>query len=215
METISSTCPLIDWAVATRALAGQTVCGDHSLVCPFPKGVLVAVVDGLGHGEEAVTAATLALAVLREYAYESVVLLLQRCHEQLKGTRGAVMSVASFSAHAGVMTWAGVGDVEGIWVGAAASGRSARESIPLRGGVLGYQLPPLRASTVAVRRGDLVILATDGVRSSFVQEPQLHSPLVRQAADGPKELAARLLLQYAKETDDALVLVARYRGDSL
>ncbi len=206
--------PLIDWAVATRALAGQTVSGDLHIVQPFLSGILVAVVDGLGHGEEAIVAANLAIAALKEHAHESVVSLLQRCHDQLKGTRGVVMSLASFGAQNSSMTWAGVGDVEGVLLRAAPSARPARESIPLRGGVLGYQLPPLRAATVSVAQGDLLIFATDGVQNSFVQEPLLHNPLIRQTADGPQELANRLLVSYGKETDDALVLVARYRGDT-
>lgn len=211
---MSDACPLIDWAVATRALAGQKVCGDLHLVQPFPSGVLVAVVDGLGHGEEAIAAANLALAALREHPPESVVSLLRRCHDRLKGTRGAVMSLASFSARDSSLTWAGVGDVEGIVLRAALHARPARESVPLRGGVLGYNLPPLRATTVSVTRGDLLIFATDGLQSSFVQEPLLHNPLLRRAADGLPQLANHLLVRYAKETDDALILVARYRGDT-
>lgn len=206
-------CALIDWAVATRALAGQTASGDQYLVHPFPGGVLVAVVDGLGHGEGAVTAATLAIATLRAHAHESVVPLLQRCHTELQGTRGVVMSLASVSAQDSAMTWAGVGDVEGVLLRAAeTSPQPTRESIPLRGGVVGYQLPTLRAATLTVVPGDLLIFATDGVRSSFAQEPLLRNPLIRRAADGPQHCASHLLVQYAKETDDALVLVARYRG---
>jgi len=206
--------PLLRWSVATRTLARQSVSGDLSLVTPFPRGVLVAVADGLGHGEDAVTAANLAISTLRANAQESVVLLLQRCHEQLKGTRGVVMSLASFNAHDGLMTWAGVGDVEGVLLRGAADANPAREFLPLRGGVLGYQLPPLRATTLPAMRGDVLIFATDGIRSNFTQEPLLRNPLIRLAPDGPQQLADQLLAQYGKATDDALVLVARYLGDS-
>jgi len=34
-------------------MPGQAVSGDMHLVRPFEDGVLVALVDGLGHGEEA------------------------------------------------------------------------------------------------------------------------------------------------------------------
>lgn len=208
-------CTVIDWAVATRALAGQTVSGDQYLVHPFPGGVLVAVVDGLGHGEGAVTAATLAIATLRAHAHEAVVPLLRRCHTELQGTRGVVMSLASISTQDNTMTWAGVGDVEGVLLRAVeTSPQLVRVSLPLRAGVLGYQLPTLRAVTLTVRPGDLLIFATDGVRSDFVQEPLLRNPLIRQAADGPQQCASHLLVQYAKETDDALIFVARYRGDA-
>jgi phosphoserine phosphatase RsbX len=203
---------LLRWGVAARALARQSVSGDLSLVIPFPGGVLVAVVDGLGHGEHAVAAARLAITTLGEHAQEPVTLLLQRCHEQLKGTRGAVMSVASFDVHDSLMIWIGVGDVEGVLLRESVEDGQGRESLPLRGGVVGYQLPPLRATALPVRRGDMLILATDGIRNSFIQEPLLRNPAVRLAQDGPQQLADRLLAQYGKTTDDALVLVARYLG---
>jgi hypothetical protein len=193
-------------------LTGQSVSGDVHLVTPFPGGVLVAVVDGLGHGKDAVTAANLAIATLSKHAQESPVLLLQHCHEQLKGTRGVVMSLASFRAHDDLMTWVGVGDVEGVLLRGDAGANPARESLPLRGGVVGYQLPPVRATVLPVRRGDLLIFATDGVRSSFTQEPLLRNPLIRLTQDGPRQLAEQVLARYGKATDDALVLVARYQG---
>jgi len=63
-----------------------------------------------------------------------------------------------------------------------------------------------------VGHADLLIFATDGLRSSFMHDPQLQNPLLRQAQDGPQQLADALLTRYGKATDDALVLVARYRG---
>jgi phosphoserine phosphatase RsbX len=214
METArADSLPWLSWGVATRALARQNVSGDLSLIAPFPGGALIAVVDGLGHGEDAVTAARLAVTTLREHAQESVVLLLQRCHEQLKGTRGVVMSLASVRVDDGLLTWAGVGDVEGILLRGSPGANPARESLLLRGGVIGYQLPPLRAATLPVSRRDVLIFATDGIHSNFTQERLLRDPLTRLAPDGPRQLAAHIIAQYGKATDDALVLVARYLGD--
>lgn len=206
--------PLLDWAVATQTLAGQRVCGDAYTVTAFPGGTVVAVVDGLGHGEEAVTAAQKAIAIVQENAQEDLISLVLYCHEELKGTRGAVMSVAAFTRQDRRMTWIGVGDVEGILVRTVPTARPPRESLPLRGGVIGYQLPPLRATTLSVGHSDLLIFATDGLYGSFVRDSQLHNPLLRQAQNGPQQLADTLLAQYGKATDDALVLVARYRGDT-
>src|SRR5437867_365164 len=50
---------LVHWAVATLALEGERESGDLHLVQPVTDGVLIAVVDGLGHGEEAAAAARL------------------------------------------------------------------------------------------------------------------------------------------------------------
>src|SRR5262245_18852207 len=131
MDAALSSSPLVRWGVATHTLAGQRVSGDGHLVTSFPGGVLVAVVDGLGHGEDAVTATNVAIAVLREHVRESVFALVRRCHERLNGTRGVVMSLASVTAHDGLMTWLGVGDVEGVGLRGAPDAHPAREGLPL------------------------------------------------------------------------------------
>ncbi|MFZ3285209.1 MAG: hypothetical protein WA191_00020, partial [Telluria sp.] len=52
---------LLDYACAGRALPGQAVSGDACLVRPFPDGVLLAVIDGLGHGAGAAEASRTAI----------------------------------------------------------------------------------------------------------------------------------------------------------
>src|SRR5216684_479702 len=85
---------LIDWGAAALTLPGQSRSGDRQAVVLFPGGALVAVVDGLGHGELAAVPAETAIEALERYAREPVVALIQRCHERLRGTRGAVMTLA-------------------------------------------------------------------------------------------------------------------------
>lgn len=190
---------ILDWAVASRPLAGERVSGDLHLVQPHANGVLVAVVDGLGHGEEAAVAASVAVAALMECADQSVLAALRHCHERLKPTRGVVMSLAAFDAENATMTWSGVGNVEGILIRAEAG--VPHESILLRGGVIGYQLPPLQASLVSVHPGDTLIFVTDGVSDAF------RTQVV--AGQTPLQLATSILNRFGKTTDDALVLVAR------
>src|SRR5947207_903859 len=114
MPTDADSPTLLDWGVAVAALPGEGACGDLHLVQPFANGVLVAVVDGVGHGVEAAAAAAVAVATLQARAHEDVAQLLRRCHEALRPTRGAALTVASFNAADGTMTWAGVGSVEGV-----------------------------------------------------------------------------------------------------
>ncbi|MGQ0591469.1 MAG: SpoIIE family protein phosphatase [Gammaproteobacteria bacterium] len=194
--------PLLDWGVAAHRLAGQAVSGDLHLVQPFVNGVLVAAVDGLGHGEEAAVAARAAVATLAAHAGQSVIYLVRRCHAAMRGTRGAAMSLASFDAVAATLAWTGVGDVEGVLLRAEAG--APRESLLLRGGIVGCQLPPLGAGLIPVQSGDTLIFATDGVHSGFGEGPV--------ANETPQQHADRLLAHYGKGTDDALVLVARWLG---
>src|SRR5439155_159371 len=105
---------LIDWAVAARPLPGQSCSGDAHVVAPFPEGVLIGVVDGLGHGEEAAAASDRAVQTLRTHAGEPEEMLVRHCHDALRGTRGAVMSLVSIRPVDGSMSWIGVGNVEAI-----------------------------------------------------------------------------------------------------
>src|SRR2546422_10869871 len=117
---------LIDWGVATTTLAGEPESGDLSLVKPVATGVLVGVVDGLGHGAEAATAARTAVAVLNRHADESLPQLVKACHQALVGTRGVAMSLAVFGRAARSLTWLGVGNVEGVLLAADRAARPMR-----------------------------------------------------------------------------------------
>jgi negative regulator of sigma-B (phosphoserine phosphatase) len=201
-QSIAPSC--IDWGAAAAAQPGQVVSGDRFVVAPFPQGVLVAVVDGLGHGEQAAAAAEVAAATLQAHASEPVIPLVRRCHDALARTRGAVLTLASLNGSDNTMTWLGVGNVEGVLLrGESVEPRDA-ERILLRGGVVGYQLPPLRASALSLARGDTLILVTDGIKGTFADNLLL--------ADPPQHIADRILARGNKKMDDALVLVVRYLG---
>src|SRR5213594_1146981 len=106
--------PGIEWGVVSVPLAGETESGDRHVVKEFPEGVLVAAVDGLGHGSEAAAAAKIATATLERHAQEPVVSLVRLCHLELKRSRGVVMSLASFNTRENRMEWLGVGNIEGV-----------------------------------------------------------------------------------------------------
>ncbi|MBI2149333.1 MAG: SpoIIE family protein phosphatase [Acidobacteria bacterium] len=195
---------LIEVGVNVRILTGETESGDQHLVRPFEGGVLIAVVDGLGHGEEAAAAAKRAIEIIDAHAEESVIPLVNRCHRELVRTRGAVIGLASIRSIDNTMTWMSIGNVEGVLVRADTSVLPRRESIFMRGGVVGYNLPPLRASVVPVSRGDMMILATDGIHQNFIDNLRL--------GESPQQAADRIAANFARPTDDALVLVARYIG---
>src|SRR2546426_9728599 len=98
---------LIACGVGQRALPGQTVSGDKHLIKPLADGVLLAVVDGLGHGDEATIAAKIAIAVLESHAEEPLTALVKRCDEALTSTRGVVMTLATLRPSDGQLTWLG------------------------------------------------------------------------------------------------------------
>jgi phosphoserine phosphatase RsbX len=195
---------LIEWGVATRVLLGERESGDLYAVARFDGGALVAAVDGLGHGPDAAIAARRAVDVLEAHACEPIASLLHRCHEALRGTRGAVLTLASFAADRPVLSWVGVGNVEGTLIRADPETERPRESVFLVGGVAGHKLPTLRPVELLLAAGDTLVLATDGVRAGHAEALDPASP--------PGRAAQCILDRYARGNDDALVLVARYRG---
>lgn len=194
--------PLIEWGVASLTMPGQSQSGDRHLVQPYSNGLLMAVVDGLGHGEQAAVAADLAVTTLIKHAHESVTALLKRCHDALRETRGVVMSLASFNELDRVLTWIGIGNVEGLVLRAEGSPHSRHEYLLLRGGVVGDQLQSLSASTMPLMQGDTLVFTTDGIRGGFAKDLSANYP--------PQEMADRILAEYSKGSDDALVFVARF-----
>jgi negative regulator of sigma-B (phosphoserine phosphatase) len=202
VETISV--PLIEYGVATFVHPGQTDSGDQHLVCCRQGGILIAAIDGIGHGEEAAAAAKAAVSLLKAGADEPVISLVQRCHEGLRSTRGIVLSLASIDPVHGMMTWLGVGNVQGVLMRAGAGKGVVEQELLLRAGVVGSQMPPLQAAVLPIAQGDTLIFATDGVRSEFVKG--------LSALEPPQRAADRILEQYGRKNDDALVLVARLTG---
>jgi phosphoserine phosphatase RsbX len=195
---------MVEYGVAKFVLPGQGESGDHHLVCCNRNGILVAAIDGIGHGEEAANASKAAAALLRSCADEPVISLVERCHEKLRATRGVVLSLACIDREHGMMTWLGVGNVQGVLMRADAKNGNVRESLLLRAGVVGSQLPALQATVLPIVPGDTLFFATDGVRSDF--------SVTLSARENPQRAADRILEQYRSGTDDALVLVSRLTG---
>jgi negative regulator of sigma-B (phosphoserine phosphatase) len=101
------------------------------------------------------------------------------------------------------MRWVAVGDIQGV----VRRDRAAGMRLDLllgRGGVVGRHLPPLVAGIAPIAPGDLLVLATDGIRPGFVQWLNRSEPTQR--------VADAIMGAFRTGRDDALILVARYRG---
>jgi negative regulator of sigma-B (phosphoserine phosphatase) len=177
------------------------------VVTLLPEGALVAVLDGLGHGNEAARASRRAAAVIRESPSADLELLVERCHASLQGTRGAAISLALVSPSERAMTWLGVGNVEGRVLSSDSSATRPKGSLALRTGVPGHELPPVKAETLAIRPGDVLVLATDGIHRAFADS--------LDTSGSAQALSERILADHWKPPDDALVVAVRYLGPRL
>jgi len=194
---------MAEYGVAKFVLPGETESGDQHLVCCNESGVLIAAIDGIGHGAEAANAAKAAIAILRGGVGEPIISLVAACHEKLRSTRGVVLSLASVDTKHGLMTWLGVGNVQGALVRVDKK-NGPQETLLLRGGVVGDHLPFLQAAVLPVAKGDLLVFATDGIRADFVR--------TLFALENPQRAAERIMKSFSNQSDDALVLALRITG---
>jgi len=192
----------IEAAFATLPLPGQSESGDLSLIKRVGKGTLIAVVDGLGHGEDAASAAHAAVGALDRYSREPLIELVRRCHEALVGLRGVVLGLAYLDPQAATMAWLGVGNVGGVLLRADLGNRPSRITLVPSAGFIGAEQARPMTRSVPLALGDTVILFSDGIRDGFAESLVL--------SNTPQEIADSLITRQVKGNDDALVLVARY-----
>ena len=155
---------------------------------------MLAVVDGLGHGPDAAAAAERALLAIEENAAEPLQPLVLLCHQALADTRGVAMAIAAVYGD-GATEWLSIGNVE------AAIVRPHRvDTVYHFAGVVGHQLPRLRVPTTQLHPGELLVMATDGITTAFLDDVDTAHP--------PSRIADSTVASYARPVDDALVLVA-------
>jgi negative regulator of sigma-B (phosphoserine phosphatase) len=114
-----------------------------------------------------------------------------------------VMTLAWFDLVGSSLSWTGVGNVEGRLVHAGAGPRAPTHGALTKGGVVGYNLPSIRVTGTDLQPGDVMVLATDGIDSAFARAILEGGPA--------QDIADRILAAHGKASDDALVVVVRYR----
>jgi phosphoserine phosphatase RsbX len=192
----------LEWSIASATMPGEAESGDRYWAGSGSNGMIFAVIDGLGHGQAAAAAADMAVAILERHAGEPLVEIIRHCHRALRETRGVAMSLAAFNVEDAILTWIGVGNVEGTLLHRDPG--LPPDKLLLRNGVVGSHLPTLRTEALAVLPGDILTMVTDGVTAEHVLGVAMDAR-IESMADG-------ILASACKGTDDALVLVSRYRG---
>ncbi len=140
--------------------------------------VTLLLADGLGHGEKAAEASTVAVEELHRGADLPPADLLRRLHTALRTTRGAAVGVAQLDEDSGQLSFAGVGNI-----GARLRTGTGWQPLISHPGIVGAHFP----ATVPLRRAawqpdSLLVLHSDGLPSRWVPplDPLLlaHDPAV-------------------------------------
>ena len=188
-------------AILSRRCEGESICGDDALVIETSGGLLLAVADGLGHGEPARLASAAAMDVIRAAPARSPAELLVACGPALRSTRGAVAAIARIDPAGTAFSIAGAGNVTGLVYGPGSVQRTMGNAH-----VLGspHRVPRFDEQRFALDPHRTIVLFSDGLsaRSDLADEPDsLRRP--------PIAVAQRLIERFGRRDDDCMVLVAR------
>jgi serine/threonine protein phosphatase PrpC len=181
-----------------RSYPGERYSGDDAAFVRSGDALLVAVADGLGHGELAREASERAVRLIAANPVRSPEGLLAECDRELARTRGAVMASARLEA-SGDLTVAGVGNVGAHLYGPEGSWRFGGSSYVL-GSPGGARRIAVERHRVEVR--GMVVLFSDGIRSKLDLAGELD--LLREH---PAVIAQRVVERFARDDDDVLVMV--------
>ncbi|MBI4312756.1 MAG: SpoIIE family protein phosphatase [Chloroflexi bacterium] len=191
--------------MASFVCPGETRLGDRWVVRDLPDGLLMAVIDGLGHGRLAYEAAEQAAMVMESRPQDPLERLFAEVHRAQTGFRGVVMSAARIDTRRSLMTWLGVGNVGGVILRHSPDSSAPRRHwLALHPGLLGTSLPALRSEAYPLSGGDVLVMTTDGIRMGYADG-------MRQGRT-PQELADYIIASHRTGNDDAMVLAARYPG---
>jgi anti-sigma regulatory factor (Ser/Thr protein kinase) len=183
------------------AKPGQTACGDGIAILQTTEYLKVLVGDGLGHGPEAQAVVTKAEASFMDSGDElQPVTLIRRMHEKVKRSRGLVAMAAVYNFKARRWTLCGVGNIT-AWAGNVQHNRNVLSY----NGIVGLNIPhSLNEHQVLPEHGHLLILSSDGFRNHW--DLQKYPGILKHDLS---ILAAALYKDYARQTDDMSILIAR------
>lgn len=197
---------VVEWAVGRRTKSTEQLSSITSVVKSTPTGFLVAVIDATQDGKDGKAAANAAAEVFEGFTHHSLVDLFNRADRCAKETGGCSISATIFNTSYHTATWFGVGNIQGYLHHRSPTADPRYRWLKLSQGFVGDNQFSIREITHPVRSGDLLVLATSGIRAEFAGALPIEGK--------PRLVADTLLHQFAREDDDALMLVTRYLGGS-
>ena len=185
-------------AVAVPA-AGESQCGDDWAIVQRGGRASVLVVDGLGHGPDAETAAQACMEAFASAPFDAPSETLARAHAHMRATRGAAAAVAHLDADAREVTFCGAGNI----AARLASGIGDR-SFLCQHGTLGLQVGRLQDIGAPWPDHALFVMHSDGLTGRWDLRK---TPGLLQC--DPAIIAAWLIRDHIGGRDDSTVIVVR------
>lgn len=182
------------FGIATRSLVG-TFNGDAYLIKTWDSHVLIALIDGLGHGEEAAAASSVARNFVDERFTLDIKEIISGLHERLRRTRGAAVGLLRIDQAEKKFAFCGVGNIE-----VRVLSEPSMHPLSVEG-VVGMNRIRIKKFEYSYNSLKAIILYSDGISSNF------DFPGSISLVD-PQKTADSILSQWRSEWDDATIIVA-------
>ncbi|MDN4076139.1 MULTISPECIES: PP2C family serine/threonine-protein phosphatase [Fictibacillus] len=178
---------------------GNDLCGDSFYVTETRDYFICAVADGLGSGSMAKMASQAAVTAVEQNHQLDVESLMQVCNEELRGTRGAVLSIFKIDFQQRTVYYAGIGNIRFMM-----AGKDRKLIYPLPTvGFLSGKPQKFRIQQFPFDDQTAFIIYSDGM------EIHTQSRIILTNMVSPKESAAYLGNLSQKLIDDATCLVGK------
>ena len=192
----------LEWGVVCVPAPGETVCGDAWRVAGAEGEAAVIIADGLGHGPLAADAARQAAAAFETSPLQDARSIVEAAHDKTQGTRGAAVAVARVNSPAGVLRYAGVGNISGTLLNGGES-----RGLFSHNGTVGVQVRKVQEFEYPWDDAAMLVMHSDGLQTRWDLDAY---PGLRFRH--PAVIAAVLYRDFCRGRDDATVLVVRLRA---
>lgn len=191
---------ILQYASDIRPCMGERVSGDAVVFKPLPGGLLLAIVDVLGHGPEAHALTPVIDAYLTRYGSADVCGVMTCLHQHLRGSRGAAVGLCAIDSASGTVNYVGIGNTVIRRFG------HTETRLVSQDGVLGQNMRTPRQQSLQLEPDDILLLYTDGVSDRFTsqQYPSL-------AHHSPTTVAENIVSRFGKDHDDAACIAVRFK----
>ncbi|MBW4459833.1 MAG: SpoIIE family protein phosphatase [Nodosilinea sp. WJT8-NPBG4] len=193
---------IIEIGVVALPKLGEEVSGDACAWEGDAHRRLFLVVDGLGHGPAAASAASAAIRVFHDHHHQSPQRIVEAAHAALRSTRGAALAIAEINFEQQTVCFAGIGNI-------AASITSATEHHNLMSynGTVGHEVRKIKEFTYPWYLNGLLTMHSDGISTQWNLD---RYPGLSQKH--PSLIAGVLHRDFHRERDDVTMLAAKGTG---
>lgn len=184
---------------ASRPIPTELLNGDDYIITHLSSTeILIAIIDGLGHGKHANIAADLATEQILLKRDQPIDLIMQHTHNVLKGTRGAVAGICKIDTDKKKLLFTGIGNIEGQVINTVST-----KSLISFGGIVGHNIRTPRVFEFDFKEGYNLCMYSDGIVSSWKDEEI-------DWTEHPQINAEKILNKKSRNSDDATIIIISY-----